>query len=64
MTESINAPNNVETVVNIPRRFGIKCKKCVVDGYDYRPFNYDPAYICNDDCKTDCIVRLFFLIER
>jgi hypothetical protein len=59
MTESINAPNNVETVVNIPDASVLSSVRNVVDGYDYRLFNYDPAYICNDDCKTDCIVRFF-----
>jgi hypothetical protein len=42
MTESINAPNNVETVVNIPDASVIKCKKCVVDGYDYRCLTTTP----------------------
>lgn len=61
MAESINANCWVETIVDIPVGSElIKCKKCVVDGYEYRMFNYDPNYICNDDSKNGLYRSVIF----
>jgi hypothetical protein len=59
MTESMNtnAQNKFEIEVNVPENSSlIKCKKIKVDDYEYRVFNYDSNYLCNDD-QTNGLYR-------